>query len=205
MFRILILAFIICSCHTDHSNKINTLNDEDSYAIYNRHFRNDTLNKRWPSKKLSRKAYTIDNDTITKDSFYAIPIIDLYHTFIDMDFNFIRTDSFYYALTYNAFTKEYYNKNKFTPLLADISLYSDNLIGLNVGSTVKQPMNADCYDAESGAFITSFKDDKYDGSYFIGQQLKNDSFQTLRMILKIGDSFFESTFNKEDIDDRTSH
>ena len=194
-----VLVLIGCGNKKDLNSKSETI--DQSYLLFIQN-RIDFFNKPFGYYRNLNLIHTIDGDTITADSVKRVVLDSLYHIFHDRQFIKVTRDSFEMNSTFELYTKKYAAQNKFKPSFLVLNYYSDNLIGLNLGSHEQGPMQCDVYDKETGMIVSQFNDRNYDGSYFLGGRAASDTFNVLRMVLKIGSFFYEEEFLKKDIDER---
>jgi len=148
--------------------------------------------------------YVLDLDTITKDSFIRIDFDSIYHIFQEVDFKFTSKDSTVLKVMLNTFSFNYYNNHKFKPSFLEVSYYSDDLLGLNLGSKEHGAMTCNIYEKSSGVRLAGYNKSNYDGAFFLGSSTSHDTFQEIRMVLKVDTLLYEQSFLTKDIDERTT-
>ncbi|MBT8233827.1 MAG: hypothetical protein HKO66_09520 [Saprospiraceae bacterium] len=199
----LLLGLFIFSCKSD---VVKPEQIDKSYRLFNEAIF-EQLGKPLRLGPAKAEYYLCDFDTITKDSFKNIYLDSIYHIFTNSKLLLlpkrkINFDSLQYEFTYSSISKSYASKNSLDPAVFDLSYYSDNLLGVSLGTREKGEMMYDIYDVESLRILGSNNKPKYDGSFYIGSRAMTDTFDNIRVVLSVDRKIFEKSFSKAAIDDR---
>jgi|GEM_PF-4394668 len=199
---IFLITIIIIAVACQNTSQIDVVKKEISYKRF-LDKQVEILGKPNGYYKNMELTYLYDMDTISKDSFLSLDFDSVYNIFQELDFKFISIDSIIRKATLNTISKKYYKSHTFKPSFLDVTYYSDNLLGLNLGSKEHGQMKCVMYDNNTGERLAEFTKKDYKGSFFLGSMTAHDTFDQVRMVLKIDSLIYDQTFLTKDIDQRT--
>ncbi len=169
--------------------------------------------------------FFIDNQELSvEDFFIEVDSANIKHLTRTMDRREVKTteeedtlvfsengDRIHYELAtkINAYSQEYINARLFDIDHVDLHYSKHDVLYLSLGSSITGAMSTQIYDFDSGGHITSFGNNEYDGSYYIGNgiisNLNNlkydnlDDIDKIRVVIMIDDKFCFREFETKDI------
>ncbi len=162
--------------------------------------------------------YFLDHDSLSeKDFFIELESANIKHFTKTLDWKPIEpmTDespktrgSFEVTRIINAYSNNYISSRMVELEHVDLHFSKYDVLYLSLGSSITGDMNAQVYDYDTGDQITSFHSNRFDGSYYIGNGLSDDTFdgsslhkgiEKIRVVIKIDDQFCFREFKVEDI------
>ena len=194
-----LISAMIISCKTD-TKKASPEQDLSYTKHVEEVLSNETLNfsnVRSIGIQLSNE-YSIDNKIITKDELLGLNRNELFHIFLNHQYEGQR-DTPRMVRKFEAFSHDYFKTNQLEPAYVKLNFYDGNLTGLNLGSETKGEFVANVYDVTNGKNLANFNQGDFDGIFYLGSNTAYDTFENVRLVVKIDTLLFQKEYTKEEM------